>query len=98
MSPLKVRQRPSWFVKLHPSPKGFGQNTQVVTIAKDDALKFENDLNLDMSVYAGVVQVTNKDGKLIRNVQLNRGDRAVIQREGSNRAYIVDGVDWGRRK
>ena len=82
MSPLKASQRPSWLVKLHPNLKGFGQNTQVITIAKDDALKFENDLNLDMS--AGVVEITDKDGGRIRNVQLNRGDRAVIQREGSN--------------
>jgi len=85
-------------VKLSPSSRGLGKNTQVVQITKTDLLKFENDLNLPRYPYAGIVKISNQKGEIRSCVQLNRGDRAVIRREGSKTVYVVDGIGWGRRK
>lgn len=85
-------------LNLSPSRDGIGRKVEVVTIAKTDSLKFENDLKMKVSNYAGVIEVINERGEVKRVVQVDRGDRVVIRREGSFMADVVRGGDWGRRR
>lgn len=100
MSPLKVIRTLELLASLDVSPSqgGIGRNVELVNIGRDETLRFENDLDLSMSVYAGYVSVLNQKGERVRTVNLDRGDKAIIWREGSPFAYVVRGVEWGRRR
>lgn len=81
-----------------PSREGIGTKVELVNVGRGETLQFENDLDLNMSVYAGYVSVLNQKGERVRTVNLDRGDKAIIWREGSPFAYVVRGVEWGRRR
>lgn len=100
MSPLKVTTTLGLLAGLDVSPSrgGIGTKVELVNIGRDETLQFKNDLDLSMSIYAGCVSVLNQKGERVRTVILDRGDKAIIWKEGSPWAHVVRGVDWGRRR
>lgn len=100
MSPLKVTMALGLLATLDMSPsrEGIGTKVELVKIGRGETLQFKNDLDLSMNVFAGCVSILNREDKTIRFVNLDRGDKTIITREGSPWAYVVRGVDWGRRR
>ena len=99
MSPLKVKRIPAClaYLRLSPTRNGVGHEVHVVKIGEQDGLVFENDSRITEG-YAGSVEIKDKKGETTRTVQIDVGDKAVIQQEGSPMAFVVTGEEWTQKE